>query len=558
MLVVVTAGGVREKIDNVRSITNSSTGKLGHLIVDKFLDSEVDCEVIYIYGGDAQAYLDESDRVENIWVKDTKDLQDSVSEILTSKKVDIFVHSMAVADYTTSYVIDFGRLCELVQNVEIKNLDNYIEECRLLSNSKISSDIEEPAVILRKTPKIIEQVKKLSPYTFLVGFKLLDKVSEEELFDVGFNLLRKNRCNLVLANDISLIRQGNHRGLLIYPEKTYDVVEGKENIAELIVEKSIERNSVKHPKSVQISDKPYIPEAMYKDFRDMGKWLDKEDFLPKVINHDRPDKIGTYGNMSCKNNKGFYITCRNVNKADLKETDLSWIENVLFDENDSVYSQVNYHSVLKPSIDSTIHSEIYRYSDYSCIVHIHTNKVFLGYPLVEDCYPCGCDLECKSILSIIKKNPSIDIIQLRKHGLIVLGNNFNVCASKISELFDTVPYIDYDTNEISLDCHKHTIEVSPTFVDVKSFNPLKIKGEHIGCIYENIEKDKIHFGIYTMENIRGKGLNIVKKYLSLYNKDYVLHTTDLCDIADFYKSKYGFVDYNLEDIKDLQYILYKI
>ena len=204
MLVVVTAGGVREKIDNVRSITNSSTGKLGHLIVDKFLDSEVDCEVIYIYGGDAQAYLDESDRVENIWVKDTKDLQDSVSEILTSKKVDIFVHSMAVADYTTSYVIDFGRLCELVQNVEIKNLDNYIEECRLLSNSKISSDIEEPAVILRKTPKIIEQVKKLSPYTFLVGFKLLDKVSEEELFDVGFNLLRKNRCNLVLANDISL------------------------------------------------------------------------------------------------------------------------------------------------------------------------------------------------------------------------------------------------------------------------------------------------------------------------------------------------------------------
>jgi hypothetical protein len=61
-----------------------------------------------------------------------------------------------------------------------------------------------------------------------------------------------------------------------------------------------------------------------------------------------------------------------------------------------------------------------------------------------------------------------------------------------------------------------------------------------------------------MENVRGKGLNIVKKYLGLYNKDYVLHTTDLCDIADFYKSKYGFVDYNLEDIKDLQYILYKI
>ena len=157
MLVVVTAGGVREKIDNVRSITNSSTGKLGHLIVDKFLESEVDCEIIYVYGGDAQSYVD--DRVENVWIKDTKDLQESISEILTNKKVDIFVHSMAVADYTTSYVIDFGKLQDLVQNVYVKNLENYIEECRILNNSKISSDIEEPAIVLTKTPKIKFQKK---------------------------------------------------------------------------------------------------------------------------------------------------------------------------------------------------------------------------------------------------------------------------------------------------------------------------------------------------------------------------------------------------------------
>ena len=90
MLVVVTAGGVREKIDNVRSITNSSTGKLGHLIVDKFLESEVDCEIIYVYGGDAQSYAD--DRVENIWVKDVrpeeklKELDDH--ELLTGERLE--------------------------------------------------------------------------------------------------------------------------------------------------------------------------------------------------------------------------------------------------------------------------------------------------------------------------------------------------------------------------------------------------------------------------------------------------------------------------------------
>ena len=50
MLVVVTAGGVKEKIDNVRSITNSSSGKLGLSIAHYFLIEQPDCEIIYIYG----------------------------------------------------------------------------------------------------------------------------------------------------------------------------------------------------------------------------------------------------------------------------------------------------------------------------------------------------------------------------------------------------------------------------------------------------------------------------------------------------------------------------
>jgi phosphopantothenate-cysteine ligase len=181
MKVVITAGGVKEKIDEVRSITNSSSGKLGKKIALNFLNIK-DIEVIYIYAGIAESI--EDSRVRNIYVKDTENLLSIVTEILTNEKIDIFIHSMAVADYTTSYVIDFGKLRNIVQNVEVKNLDNYIEECRVLSNSKISSNIEEPAVVLRKTPKVIKKIKEISPYTFLVGFKLLENVSEEELFDV--------------------------------------------------------------------------------------------------------------------------------------------------------------------------------------------------------------------------------------------------------------------------------------------------------------------------------------------------------------------------------------
>ena len=35
--IIITAGGTSEKIDNVRKITNSSTGKLGKLIAEHLM-----------------------------------------------------------------------------------------------------------------------------------------------------------------------------------------------------------------------------------------------------------------------------------------------------------------------------------------------------------------------------------------------------------------------------------------------------------------------------------------------------------------------------------------
>lgn len=554
MLVVVTSGGVKEKIDNVRSITNSSSGKLGKKIVNEFLNQNSKCVIKYIYGGTAESI--ENERVENIKIKNTADLLSCVIKILTENKVDIFVHSMAVADYTTSFVIDFVRLkTKLLNREDLDNPDKLIQDCIIENNSKISSSLEAPAIVLEKTPKVIEQIKKLSPYTFLVGFKLLDSVPKEELFDVGFDLLRKNRCNLVLGNDISEIRSGKHSGMLIYPEKTFDMVEGKDDIARYLVQKSLERYNVKHPKSLQNSLDNKISDDLYNEFYTTGKWLNQKDFLPKVINHERVDKIGTYGNMSCRRSDCFYITCRNVNKSDLKKEDISRITRVnLITDDKSVYSKIYYNSELKPSIDTTIHSLIYKNSSYSYAIHIHTNRVFLGYPLVEESYPCGCDLECFSIVKLIKKNPNVDIIQMKKHGLIILGYSFEECCEKIENLFKEIPYIDYDNHTISQECIDHIKEVNPICVTSDKVYVLGLNNQDIGCLYEEIENNLVHFGLFTMSNIRGKGLHIVEKYLRLYSKNYILHTTKGCNIADFYKKKYGFLNYDLTNESDLQFL----
>lgn len=545
MIVVITAGGVKERIDNVRSITNSSTGKLGMKIAQSFLNS-CECAIIYIHG--PNACLLEDSRVENIEIKDTEDLLNVVSHCLITKKVDIFIHSMAVADYTTEAICDWNTLsrdiCTEFNNkgsLNQEDLDRLFVNNYIDNNSKVGSNIEKPLIVLKQTPKVIESIKKLSPYTFLVGFKLLDNVEETHLFDVGFNLLRKNRCNLVIANDLAKIKQGEHRGLIIYPEKTYDVVTGKDDLSAYIVKQCLKRFRVKHPKSIQEGEKNGISNEVYQMMFDIGKWLDVGSFLPLVINHDRVDKEGTYGNLSCKDNDGFFITCRNVNKGKLRVDDISKITKVVDIKDNSIYSNVYYNSELKPSIDTTIHSKLYQYSSYSHIVHIHTDRVFLGVPLVSESFPCGCDLECNAILSFVKKDSSIKVIQMFKHGLIIMGNSFEECKEIIINLFNFVPYIDYSSHVLSEECKEHLTEVSPSFITEDTMYPLCLNNERIGSIYEDIKEDGVHFGIYTSEKIRGKGLNIVKKYLSLRELDYYLHTTIDCGIAEFYKNKFLFV-----------------
>ena len=46
--IIITAGGTSEKIDNVRKITNSSSGKLGMIIANHLLKESNDLIIYYI------------------------------------------------------------------------------------------------------------------------------------------------------------------------------------------------------------------------------------------------------------------------------------------------------------------------------------------------------------------------------------------------------------------------------------------------------------------------------------------------------------------------------
>ena len=254
MTVLVTAGDTSEKIDSVRSIVNTSSGKLGSMIADAF--SMSGATVVYLCSRKAirpNIAVDET-----IFADDVTSLYDAIEDVMSRKKIDCVIHAMAVSDYKVASVSSFMDIATIITSkiVEQKDMNfkdetnltsliyGAIKECNISINNnddknhdkkKISSDMKDLMIMLEQAPKIISRIKVLQPETILVGFKLLVGVDESELIDVAFKLLKKNKCTLVLANDLEKITKDNHIGLLVDEYGAYKKSSTKAEIADTIV-----------------------------------------------------------------------------------------------------------------------------------------------------------------------------------------------------------------------------------------------------------------------------------------------------------------------------------
>ncbi|MDD2190296.1 MAG: phosphopantothenoylcysteine decarboxylase [Eubacteriales bacterium] len=222
--IIITAGGTSEKIDEVRVISNFSSGRLGLAVAKCFLESETaDVGKIY-YLCDRNTIVPSDERVEIVRVLGVQGLLDALTNLLTTKKIDAMIHAMAVSDYAVKKVTTI----EAIKNgVDMSD--------KITADGKISSEIDDLVIVLKRTPKVIGEIKKLQKDTILVGFKLLSNVSKDELIETGYKLLKKNDCDMVLANDLSEISGDNHVGYLISQNGEYEKFTTKIQIAEEIV-----------------------------------------------------------------------------------------------------------------------------------------------------------------------------------------------------------------------------------------------------------------------------------------------------------------------------------
>lgn len=213
--VLITAGGTIEKIDDVRSIKNEASGKLGSLIANEFF--EAGYEITYVHGQNAVVPKVECELHEIVGVRD---LKITIENLLLKNDYEVVVHSMAISDF----YID-----SIVQN----------EASLPVGTGKISS--ESPLQIdLKPAPKIIRLFKELSQ-PFLIGFKLLAGSTDEELTFAVNKQIASAQSDWVLANHKEEVSKGKHKARLYNHDGVLGHYETKEAIAKGIMKLYLER-----------------------------------------------------------------------------------------------------------------------------------------------------------------------------------------------------------------------------------------------------------------------------------------------------------------------------
>lgn len=246
--IIITAGPTNERLDAVMKITNMSTGALGALIADEFLEektSEINT-LYYISPKLARKPQIESEKLKLITIESAEDLLKTLKQILIEKKIDVIIHSAAVGDYVGEYAITAKMLANEItekiynSNLSKKELEEYILEIirnpeQIVNDEhKISSYEKDLMFKLSLTPKVISEIKKTSSDTQLIGFKLLDGVPYEELIEVATNLKQKNNADYIIANDLSNIGNGCHNAYFVGTNGVEYTCQTKKEIAKTL------------------------------------------------------------------------------------------------------------------------------------------------------------------------------------------------------------------------------------------------------------------------------------------------------------------------------------
>ena len=176
MKILITAGATCEAIDDVRFLSNVSTGRTGVILAKIFAEQGHRVSLLYSQTSNTEALSALPGSVETCRFFSTEDLQHKLHAHLSTGCYDAVIQCAAVSDYRPE----------------------------ITHKGKLGSDAKELLLRLIPTPKLLPLLKKYSPNPLLViGFKLTSRASPGEAREAVKKLLSSGNVDLVIHNDLA-------------------------------------------------------------------------------------------------------------------------------------------------------------------------------------------------------------------------------------------------------------------------------------------------------------------------------------------------------------------
>ncbi len=173
--ILLTSGGTSEPIDDVRVLTNKSTGQTGARLADTLM--ELGLNVTFLH---AERSAVPSLQCQKISFETFHDLETTLNQQLSTTNFDAVIHLAAVSDYS---IVD-GKFA-----------------------GKISSEPESLTIHLKKNPKLVNVIKKISlnKSLKLVAFKMTSTPDIQKREIAVKKLFHESSADVVVHNDLSEI-----------------------------------------------------------------------------------------------------------------------------------------------------------------------------------------------------------------------------------------------------------------------------------------------------------------------------------------------------------------
>ncbi len=337
-------------------------------------------------------------------------MADPKSDIVTNDDVSKLIDSL-IEDESVKTIIMNAALCDFNADIEDRGFHG----------KRLKTSDGDVQLTLKPADKVLDKIRRARPDIFLVGFKTTTGATQDEQFLTALYMMKRSKCNLVLANDTV-----TRHNMIITPEEVrYEPVvttdtQRNETLKEL-VEMILLRHDLTYTRTNFLEEESIPLSSAPSTFRDVLNFVIKNGgFIENNGNGFTP------GHYCYKLSRGVFVSSqRKVNHNDVQTNGMTLVK-VSNDKITAVGSR-------KPSVGARSQGMLLdKYPEYDCIIHVHCplkDPNTMDIPVAtQKPFQCG-SLECgmntvhnmkELTFTYNKSKAKIMAVMLDKHGPNIL------------------------------------------------------------------------------------------------------------------------------------------